>query len=247
MHAVVLAGGPGRRLRPYTAVLPKILLPIGDRPVLDIVLRQLRASGVSRVTIATGHLVELIQAFCGGGQADGLDVHCHHEQQPMGTAGALTALPELDEPFIVLAGAVLTDLDYAQLMLRHCETDAAMTVVTAPHELRISLGVLEFEDAADRDRLTGYDEKPTYHLQTATGIYACSPGALRYLAAEEQLDLHELITRLIAAGETVLAHCTTAKHLDLGQYDDYESALEEFHRLGPWPVLAGDPTVRVAA
>src|SRR3954470_12620295 len=115
-RAVVLAGGLGMRLRPYTAVLPKPLMPIGDRPVLDIVIRQLQHHGFERVTIATGYLAELIEAFFRDGREYGVQVDYHREHTPLGTAGAIATIPDLDEPFLVMNGDVITDLDYADLL-----------------------------------------------------------------------------------------------------------------------------------
>src|SRR3954447_18687296 len=129
-RAVVLAGGEGTRLRPYTAVLPKPLMPVGDRPGLDIVLRQLRAAGVERVTIATSYLAELIEAFCGNGSAYGLAIDYFREREPLGTVGALALIDGLDESFMVMNGDVLTDMDYGQFFAAHRSSDAAATIAT---------------------------------------------------------------------------------------------------------------------
>ena len=121
-RAIVLAGGLGMRLRPYTAVLPKPLMPVGDRPVLDIVLRQLRHHDFERVTIATGYLAELIEAFFRDGREHGIDIDYHREHTPLGTAGAIATIEDLQEPFLVMNGDVLTDLDYAALLDQHQES-----------------------------------------------------------------------------------------------------------------------------
>src|SRR3954452_6133876 len=134
-RAVVLAGGLGMRLRPYTAVLPKPLMPIGDRPVLDIVIRQLQHHNFERVTIATGYLAELIEAFFRDGQEYGVAIDYHREQTPLGTAGALATIDSLDEPFLVMNGDVITDLDYSDLLRCHRETDAAATIATITRDI----------------------------------------------------------------------------------------------------------------
>ena len=127
-RAVILAGGLGTRLRPYTTVLPKPLMPIGDRPILDIVIRQLAAAGFEQVTIATGYLAELIEAFFGDGSRHGVPIDYFREDEPLGTVGALSLIEGLDEDFLVMNGDILTDLDYRALLDRHCEGGQAATI-----------------------------------------------------------------------------------------------------------------------
>jgi NDP-sugar pyrophosphorylase family protein len=221
-------------VRPYTAILPKILLPLRDRPVLEFALRQLRRGGVHQVTIATGHMIELVEALFASGDPYGLDLRCHREHTPLGTAGALAVVPGLGEPFVVLAGPVLTDLDYARMMAHHRQTGAAMTVATTVRDTQVPLGVLRFHDAADGTRVTDYDEKPTYRVEAATGIYACSPRVLDHVTPGEAVDLPELLHRLIAVGEDVRAFRSDAKFLDVGAYRDYDRAVAAFDELALW-------------
>lgn len=219
------------RLRPYTAVLPKPLMPVGDRPVLDIVLRQLRHRGFEHVTIATGYLAELIEAFFRDGGDYDLAVDYHREHQPLGTAGAVGSITGLDEPFLVMNGDVLTDLDYRALMAQHVATGAAATIATITREVQVSLGVLHFEDGARPDLLTSYDEKPAFEFEASMGVYAFSPRVLDHIAPGERLDFPDLIRRLMDAGEAVRAYRSSCYWLDIGQHDDYEQALEEFERM----------------
>ena len=142
-----MAGGEGARLRPYTVVLPKPLMPIGDRPVLDIVVRQLRAADFERITIATGYLAELIEAFFRDGQAYDVAIDYFREYEPLGTVGALALIDGLDEPFLVMNGDVLTDMDYTALLEHHVASGAAVTVAATRRHVNISLGVMEFDDA----------------------------------------------------------------------------------------------------
>jgi NDP-sugar pyrophosphorylase family protein len=230
-RAVVLAGGLGMRLRPYTAVLPKPLMPVGDRPVLDIVIRQLRHRGFDRVTIATGYLAELIEAFFRDGEAYGIAVDYHREHTPLGTAGAIASIDGLDEPFLVMNGDVLTDLDHQALMRQHVESGAAATIATITRDVQVSLGVLHFEDASQPDLLTSYDEKPHFEFEASMGVYAFSPRVLEHMAPDERLDFPDLIRRLVAAGEAVRAYRSDCYWLDIGRHDDYEQALEEFERM----------------
>jgi NDP-sugar pyrophosphorylase family protein len=232
MRAIVLAGGLGTRLLPYTTVLPKPLMPVGDRPVLDIVVRQLKRDGFDRVTIATGHLAELIEAFFGDGSRHGVAIDYFREDEPLGTVGALALIAGLaDEDFLVMNGDVLTDLDYARLMEQHRASDALVTIAAHRRTIRVSLGVMRFEDAGDPTRLTHYIEKPQSDFDVSMGVYCFKPAALAYLAAGEHRDFPELILRLIAQGETVRAHHQDCFWLDVGRPDDYRQAQDEYGRL----------------
>src|SRR3954464_12603745 len=145
-RAVILAGGLGTRLRPYTTILPKPLMPVGDRPVLDIVVRQLRRDGFDRITIATGYLAELIEAFFRDGSHYGIPIDYFREEEPLGTVGALALLGGLDDPFLVMNGDVLTDIDFGALLEHHRQSGSVATIATHEREVQISLGVLGFDD-----------------------------------------------------------------------------------------------------
>jgi NDP-mannose synthase len=228
-RAIILAGGLGMRLRPYTSVLPKPLMPVGDRPVLDIVVRQLRRDGFERITIATGYLAELIEAFLGRGERYGIDVDYYREGEPLGTVGALALISDLgDDDFLVMNGDVLTDLDYGALLDRHRQSGAIATIATKRKVVQISLGVLRFNDASDATRLTGYDEKPTIEYDASMGIYCFSPRVVEHVVPGERLDFPDLILRLIAAGETVRAWPSDDFWLDIGRVEDYEEAMDHF-------------------
>ena len=230
-RAVVLAGGLGTRMRPYTAVLPKPLLPLGDKPVLDIVLRQLKAAGFNRVTISTGYLAEVIEALFKSGSNYDLDIDYVREPQPLGTVGSLALLGDLDSPFLVMNGDVVTDLSYRDLVERHVASGAAATIATTHQHVQVSLGVLQFDDAADDGRLTGYVEKPRYEYEASMGVYCFSPNVLEYLRPGERLDFPDLVLRLLAAGQEVRACRTDAYWLDIGRHEDYERACEAFEAL----------------
>lgn len=230
-RAVVLAGGLGTRLRPYTAVIPKPLMPVGDRPILDIVMRQLRRHGFERVTVATGHLAQLIEAFFGDGSAYGLKIDYYREHEALGTVGALALIEELDQSFLVMNGDVLTDIAYDRLMARHVESGAAATIAVTRRTIEVSLGVMHFEAETDPDRVTDYVEKPSIDYEASMGVYCFAPRALRHIRPGERLDFPDLVLRLIAAGEVVNAWRPDAYWLDIGRHDDYERAMEEFERM----------------
>jgi NDP-mannose synthase len=230
-RAVIFAGGLGMRLRPYTAMLPKPLMPIGDRPMLDLILTQLGRAGFDRVTISTGHLAELVELFCGDGERYGMRIDYLREEQPLGTVGALAEVGGLDEPFLTMNGDVLTDLDYGGLLAGHVTSDAMATVATTVQHVGVSLGVLKFQDPEEPDRCTDYEEKPELSYTASMGVACWSPRVIEHVRRGERLDFPDLILRLIAAGERVLAHRSTGYWLDIGRPDDYQTAMEEYERI----------------
>lgn len=227
-RAVILAGGLGTRLRPYTMVLPKPLMPIGDRPVLDIVVRQLRAAGFERITIATGHLAELIEAFFGDGARFDVPIDYFRESEPLGTVGALALIGGLDEPFLVMNGDVLTDMDYAALLTRHIASDAAATIASKHRDVQISLGVMRFGEQQDPTRLTDYIEKPMLGYDASMGVYCFDPSVIEHIEPGGRLDFPDLVLRLLANGDVVRAWHSEDYWLDIGRPDDYERAMDDF-------------------
>jgi NDP-sugar pyrophosphorylase family protein len=227
MRAVILAGGKGQRLRPYTTVLPKPLMPIGDMPILEVVLRQLKAAGVTRVTMAVGYLAELLQAFFGDGRRLGLQIDYSFEAQPLGTVGPLTLIPSLadEADFLMMNGDVLTTMDYRQLIQRHRASGADVTVATYRREVKIDFGVIE-SDAADM--LTGYVEKPRFDYRVSMGVYCFSARVLPRLQPGAYCDFPDLIKQLLAAGRPVASYPFDGYWLDMGRPDDYATAIEEF-------------------
>ena len=227
-RAVILAGGLGTRLRPYTTILPKPLMPVGDRPILDIVIRQLARAQFERVTIATGYLAELIEAFFGDGSRHGVPIDYFREDEPLGTVGALSLIEGLDEHFLVMNGDVLTDLDYCALLDEHAAGGQAATIAAHRRQVQISLGVMHFGDQDDTGRVTGYSEKPTLDYEVSMGVYCFAPRAIELIEPGERLDFPDLVLRLIAAGESVKAWRSDGYWLDIGRHDDYEQAQDEF-------------------
>lgn len=235
MHAVILAGGQGTRLRPYTTVLPKPLMPIGDLPILEVVLRQLKRAGITRVTLAVSYLAELIEAYCGNGSRLGLDIRYSRETRALSTAGPLKLVPDLDETFLVMNGDVLTTLDYAAMVKHHRANGAAATLAMHRRTVRIDYGVVEVDESG---ALRDYIEKPSYHYKVSMGVNVLEPRALAHIADGEAIGMPDLMLRLKAAGEKVLAFDQPCEWLDIGRIDDYEQALEVFEQrraefLGP--------------
>jgi NDP-sugar pyrophosphorylase family protein len=225
MRAVILAGGEGRRLRPYTTVLPKPLMPVGENPILEIVVRQLHRAGFDHLTLAVGYLASLLQAFFDDGSRFDVKIDYSFEDEPLGTAGPMSLLdPPPADDFLVMNGDILTNLDYANLMADHKSSGAMVTVAVFIKPVPISLGVLELDD---QDHVSGYIEKPTMHYPVSTGIYCFRPEVLQFLERGKRCDLPTLILRLIEAGETVRAHRFDGYWLDIGRREDYEVAVEE--------------------
>ena len=226
MKAVILAGGQGLRLRPFTSVLPKPLMPIGDRPILDIILRQLHHYGVTDVTIALNYLGSLIQAYVDQSEiGQKLNVTYHWEDKPLGTAGAIGTIPNLDTPFFVLNGDILTTLDFAAMHAAHVAADADLTVGTISTTVQIELGVLNIDDSS---LIVGYDEKPTKTYSASMGIYVYSPQAVKRIPPGEYLDAPSLVLDLIGTKKKVLAHKPDCQWIDIGNRGEHERASEIF-------------------
>jgi NDP-sugar pyrophosphorylase family protein len=224
-RAVIMAGGKGTRLAPYTTVLPKPLMPIEDQPILEVVIRQLRHFGFRRVTISVGHLAELIMAFFGDGKRWGVAIDYAIEDSPQGTVGALRHLKLPDEPFIVMNGDILTDLDYDALYREHLANDALLTIAGYRKHVDISLGVLEY--GADQ-ALTGFREKPRLHFDVSMGIYVMSPAVLSVFPADGPYGFDGLVKDLMAAERPPRIFPFEGLWLDIGRKEDYESAADTF-------------------
>jgi len=225
MKAVILAGGKGTRLAPYTTVLPKPLMPIGDMPILEIVLRQMERYGFKDVTLAVGYLAELLMAYCGDGGKFGISVDYSREEHPLGTAGPIALVPNLDDTFLVMNGDLLTTLDYGEMYRYHKERKAIATLAAYQREVKIDLGVIDIDDD---DWVKDYIEKPTYKYSVSTGVYIFEPQVLDFITPDQRLDLPELVLRLIDQGHPVNVYRFDGYWLDIGRHDDYEKANDQF-------------------
>jgi NDP-sugar pyrophosphorylase family protein len=224
MDAVVMAGGKGTRLRPLTYAIPKPLLPVGERPILEILLAQLKRSGFTVVYVSTGYKAELIKSYFGDGARLGLKIKYVDEPEALGTAGALALLKNrLVSPFLMINGDILTKLDYAKFFNFHVSGSAAMTVGGVDYRVQIPFGVIESRNGV----VSGVTEKPTADYLVAAGIYALSPEALDGLDAPVRLDVPDLMTKLLKEGKKVLTYRITDPWLDVGKLSDYEKASEE--------------------
>lgn len=227
MLALVLAGGRGTRLRPFTFTIPKPLLPLGDVPVLDVVVRQLAAAGCSRVVLALGHMAPLFRAQLGDGSAYGVTVEYIVEQEPLGTAAPLRALQDPPDDLLVMNGDLLTDLAYRDLVAAHRASGAAATIAVTEREEKIDYGVIEVgADGAFLD----YREKPRLPYFVSMGINVVSRRALRHLPPTGRFDMPDLMLAVHRAGDGVHCFRTKCYWQDIGRFDDYARASEDFTR-----------------
>jgi NDP-mannose synthase len=228
MKAVILAGGKGSRLAPYTRILPKPLMPIGDMPILEVLLLQMKAAGIQEVILTVGHLSELLRAFFQDGSQLGIDITYSYEECPLGTAGPIALVDGLTETFLVTNGDVLTTLNLRDLIRFHKEQKAVATIASHCRQSKIDLGVIQKDGDC---RITGYVEKPVYDFLVSMGIYVFEPTVLPYIVPGEHLDFPNLVHKLLAAGERVVAYEFDGYWEDLGRPDDYERASDDFEKM----------------
>ena len=227
MKTVILAGGKGTRLAPYTTIFPKPLVPIGNRPILEIIIRQLVEQGFLDVILSIGYLGELIEAYFHNGRRNipGLRLDYFRENEQLGTAGPLAMIPGLDETFLVMNGDILTKIDYRELIRHHREQMAALTIAMHRKDIKIDLGVLETSDAGE---LVSYNEKPVYSFDVSMGIYVYEPRVLECIPKGKYMDFPDLVRTLLDCGEKVVGFHSQDYWLDIGRREDYERAQQEF-------------------
>jgi len=221
MRAVILAGGKGTRLRPFTATLPKPLVPVGDRSILDIVLLQLRRAGVERVTMAVNHLAHLIMSYFGDGQRVGLVIDYSLEDKPLSTIAPLKLIDDLPDAFFVMNGDVLTDLEFARMYRHHVESDNDITVAVFDRDSKIDFGVLRTDEGG---RIVGFEEKPVYHFTVSMGVYVISRRLLEIVPDDTPFGFDDLMLACIEQGRKAVGYPHGGYWLDIGRPSDYERA-----------------------
>lgn len=226
VQIVIMAGGKGTRLRPFTTVFPKPLMPIGDVPIMDVVIRQLRHFGCTNITIATGYLAELVLAYLGDGSQYGLKLRYVREKAPLGTIGALSLVRnEANASYLVLNGDVLSTINYEHLVRHHRATGAMVTVATYRRPASIDKGVLTIDPSG---RITEFVEKPTHYNSVAMGIYVFEPEIINYIVPGVRLDVPDLIQKLLLERVPVQSYMFDGYWLDIGLPADYEKAVADF-------------------
>lgn len=231
MKAVILAGGKGTRLKPYTTVFPKPLMPIGDKPILEIIIRQLKSFGLEDIIVTVGHLSELVMSFAGDGSKFGVNINYSKEDQPLGTAGGLGLIKEeLTETFLMVNGDTLTTLNFSELINYHKKNGAIGTLALKKRGSYIDFGVVELDSTNSIKR---YIEKPTIEHLVSMGVYVFEPRVLEYIKTGEWLNFPDLIKTLISKGEVVKGFIFDGYWLDIGRPEDYDKANEEIEELYP--------------
>lgn len=227
MQALILAGGKGTRLRPYTAILPKPLMPVGGDAILSTILKQLKRAGVHEVILGVNYLHHVIQAVLGDGDRFGLRIRYSLEEHELGTAGPIgLALDILEDDFLIMNGDILTTLDFTSLFEAHRQGGCAATIAVYPRTVPVDFGVIQSDEAG---LLTSYDEKPTRRYEVSMGINMLKKSAIAGLVEPgKRLDLPDLLLRLVDSGQKVLCHRQDCFWLDIGRIDDYDKANEVF-------------------
>lgn len=229
MKAVILAGGRGTRLAPYTTILPKPLMPIGDMPILEVIIRQLKLAGVNEVILTVGHLSELIKAFFNDGCRFGIKISYSQEEKPLGTAGPLGLIrDQLTEPFLVMNGDVLTTMSFQALVSRRQRSESIATIAMHKRQVRIDFGVLEM---GEDHKVVDYIEKPSIPYQVSMGVYAFHPNILNFIPDDAYLDFPDLVLDLIKHEQRVTGYMFDGYWQGLGRPDDYLKANEDFEKM----------------
>lgn len=220
LRAVVMAGGAGTRLSPLTDHTPKPMLPVGDRPLMEIIIEHLRQAGIRRVNLSTHHIAEKISAHFGDGARFGVEVSYLSEDQPLGTAGALAGMATSSETLLVMNGDILTHVDFRAMAVFHREQGADLTVGVRQYDVEVPYGVIECNGAS----VTGLTEKPVLKFFVNAGIYLVEPAMCAYIPGGQRFDMTDLIQRLLDNGRTVASFPIREYWLDIGQHADYERA-----------------------
>lgn len=226
-RAVILAGGRGTRLRPYTVVLPKPLMPIGDFPILEVIVRQLARCGFDRITMAVNHQAELIKAFFQDGAKWNTRIDYSLEDDPLGTMGPLRLIPDLPENFIVMNGDILTDLNFGAFFDAHVAEGVVFTISSSRREQVTDFGVLKTDDGS----LVGFEEKPRSTYEVSMGVYMVSSKIVARIPADGPFGFDQLMLDLMQDRQRIAVKCYEGYWLDIGRPDDYMRAIDEFESM----------------
>lgn len=227
MQSIILAGGRGSRLDPYTQILPKPLFPIGDKPIAEILVHQLQLAGFNEIIMCLGYLADFIKLYFQDGSYFGLTIRYSVETEPLGTAGPLRMVNDLEDDFLVVNGDELTTLDFRALYEHHLATHADMTVAVQKKSVSSSFGVLEIKDG----QVTAYSEKPTINYWASMGIYAINKRILSLIPENERFDMPDLVQRLLLKHAQVVSFESQDLWFDIGTMSDLEKAKDEFKHL----------------
>lgn len=223
VQSVIMAGGQGLRLRPLTEDLPKPMLPVGGRPLLESILEELTDAGINQINLITNFKKEVISDHFGDGAEFGVAIQYVEEDRPLGTAGSLGLLETANKPLLVINGDIITKVDYRAMLDFHIDNKADMTVAVKNQEFQLPYGVVE----TDGVRITGISEKPVIRPFVNAGIYLIGPEHCRQIPAGEHYDMTDLIERLIKDGYNVVSFPVHEYWRDIGQHEDYAQVQED--------------------
>ena len=227
-HAIILAGGKGTRLRPYTVVLPKPLMPIGEFPILEVIIRQLVFHGFTNITLSVNHQYEIIKAFFGNGSKWGVIIEYSLENDPLGTMGPLKLIKDLPENFLVMNGDVLTDLSFANFFNKHVKDSNLFTISSYKREQKVDYGVLNIDK---NKQLIGFTEKPSMSYDVSMGIYMVNKEVLKYIPENLNFGFDKLMIDLLKNNKIISVNQFEGYWLDIGRPDDYMLAIEQFEEM----------------
>ncbi|HEY8911157.1 MAG TPA: sugar phosphate nucleotidyltransferase [Desulfosporosinus sp.] len=227
MQTIILAGGKGSRLDPYTRILPKPLFPIGDKPIAAILVHQLQSAGADEIIMCLGYLADLIRLYFQDGSQFGVPIRYSVETEPLGTAGPLRLVNDLEDDFLVVNGDELTTLDFRALYEHHLAMQADMTVAVQKKAVSSSFGVLEIKDG----QVTAYAEKPTLNYWASMGIYVINKRILSLIPENKRFDMPDLVQSLLSEHAQVVSFESQDLWFDIGTMGDLEKAKEEFKQL----------------
>ena len=223
LSAVIMAGGYGKRLLPLTEQVPKPMLPVGDKPLLERTIQQLRRSGIRDISLTTHYLPESIVEYFGDGSAFGVRLNYLKEDYPLGTAGGIKLMKRIDNPFIVINGDIITGVPFQEMLNFHRKHHASLTVGVRKYEVAVPFGVVDLEEV----RVSSIREKPSFNFFINAGIYLLEPDVHDFIPPEQRFDMTELIQRLIEAGKVVVSFPIMEYWLDVGRHEDYAKAQED--------------------
>ncbi len=229
MKAVILAGGKGTRLKPYTSVIPKPLVPVGERAILEILVTRLKKAGVDEIYICLNHFAEIIIAFFGDGSRFGLKINYSIEQEPLGTVAPIKLIRELPDHFLVMNGDLLTDLNFSDLFQYHLEGRSLLTVSTYIRNMKIDFGVIDVDEKSMLAK--GFREKPEYTFSVSMGVYVMNRKVLDFVPDSTSFGFDDLMLTLLKKNEPARLYPYHGYWLDIGRPDDYEKANDDIEFL----------------
>ena len=227
-RAIILAGGKGTRLKPYTIALPKPLVPIGEKPILEIIIQRLINNDFTHITLTVNHQADIIKAFFGDGSKWGIKIDYSLEEKPLSTMGPLSLIKDLPENFLIMNGDVLSDIDFSKLMEKHISLNSIFTISSFKREQRSDYGVLEI---GDDKSLIGFKEKPVVEYDVSMGIYIANKRILEYIPYNEVYGFDQLMLDLIANNNPAKVFRHKGYWLDIGRPDDYAKACEDINNI----------------